>query len=119
MIKGVHAMLLTPDAEATRAFFRDVLGLEGVEVGDGYLICTPSEAELSFHPAAQAGYHVSLYCDDIEATVGDLKAKGVEFLQPIADKGFGAATVLLAPGDLKIELFQPSYSTRPGAATSR
>ena len=115
MIKGIHGMLLTSEPEATRAFFRDVIGLGGVDVGGGYLICSPREAELSFHPADAAGFHVSLYCDDLEATVSELRAKGVEFTRPIEDKGFGPATVFSAPGGLRVELFQPSYSVKPSA----
>jgi len=112
MITGVHAMLLSPDPEATRAFFTDVLGVPGVDIGEGYIVCTPSEAELSFHPASEPGFHVSLYCDDIDATVEALRDRGVEFVKPIEDKGFGRGTVFVAPVDVRIELFQPNYSTR-------
>jgi catechol 2,3-dioxygenase-like lactoylglutathione lyase family enzyme len=51
MIKGMHGMMYTTDAPATRAFFRDILGFEGVDVGEGWLIFDMPEADLGFHPA--------------------------------------------------------------------
>ena len=37
MITGVHALVFSSDAEAVRAFFRDVLGLASVDAGGGEL----------------------------------------------------------------------------------
>src|SRR5918999_3685720 len=106
MIKGMHGMMYTTDPEATRAFFRDVIGFKGVDVGEGWLIFDMPEADLGFHPGDAPGFHVSFYCDDIEATVRDLKAKGVEFTEPVKDQGFGLVTHFSAPGGLNIELYQ-------------
>jgi len=38
VINGVHAIIFTRDAEADRAFLRDVLDLPSVDAGDGWLI---------------------------------------------------------------------------------
>ncbi|WP_327418956.1 VOC family protein [Streptomyces sp. NBC_01233] len=38
MISGAHVILYSPDAEADRAFLRDVLGFPGVDAGGGWLI---------------------------------------------------------------------------------
>jgi catechol 2,3-dioxygenase-like lactoylglutathione lyase family enzyme len=109
MIKGMHGMMYTTDAEATRAFFRDVLGFKGTDVGDGWLIFDMPEADLGFHPGDQAGFHVSFYTDDIEGTRKEMEAKGVRFTKPVSDQGFGLVTYFEAPGGLEIELYQPRY----------
>jgi catechol 2,3-dioxygenase-like lactoylglutathione lyase family enzyme len=108
MIKGMHGMMYTTDAEATRAFFRDVLGFKGTDVGDGWLIFDMPEADLGFHPGDAAGFDVSFYTDDIEATVRELTARGVAFT-PVVDQGFGLVTHFQAPGGLEIQLYQPRY----------
>jgi catechol 2,3-dioxygenase-like lactoylglutathione lyase family enzyme len=108
MIKGMHGMMYTTDTPATRAFFRDILGFEGVDVGDGWLIFDMPEADLGFHPSDAPGFDVSFYTDDIEATVKELSSKGVTFT-PIVDHGFGHVSHFEAPGGLKIQLYQPRY----------
>jgi len=47
MITGMHAVIYTRDAEADRAFFRDVLGFSSVDAGDGWLIFAIPPAELA------------------------------------------------------------------------
>jgi hypothetical protein len=48
-------------------------------------------------------------CDDIERAVEELKAKGVEFVEPINDEGFGLTTSLKVPGAGRLGLYQPAY----------
>ena len=44
MIIGLHAVLFTDDAAATRSFLRDTLGLDSVDAGGGWLIfAVPAE----------------------------------------------------------------------------
>jgi catechol 2,3-dioxygenase-like lactoylglutathione lyase family enzyme len=109
MIKGVHAMFYSPHAEELRAFFRDVLELEHFDAGEGWLIFTPPQGEVGFHPAEEIRHEISLYCEDIRSTVDTLKNRGVEFTQEIEDWGYGLVTYFLAPGALKIQLYQPKY----------
>lgn len=110
MIRGVHAMFYTSEAEALRAFIRDKLGFPFIDVGEGWLIFNPGEAEIGCHPQSGENRHdISFYCDDIEETVADLKAKGVEFVGDIEDHGYGFITYLKAPGDLQIQLYQRKY----------
>jgi catechol 2,3-dioxygenase-like lactoylglutathione lyase family enzyme len=79
MITGVHAIIFSDDAEGVRVFFRDVVGLRSVDAGGGWLIFALPPAELAAHPADREGRHeLYLMCDDIEATVEELLAKGVE-----------------------------------------
>jgi catechol 2,3-dioxygenase-like lactoylglutathione lyase family enzyme len=97
MITGVHAIVFADDAEATRAFLRDVLELPSVDAGGGWLIFALPPAELAAHPAESGGRHeLYLMCDDIEATRAELEAKGVEFTAPVSDQGFGLLTSLRA-----------------------
>ena len=114
MIRGMHAMFYSSEPEKLRAFLRDKLGLKGFDVGEGWLIFDAPEADLGCHPAdspeAPSGTHdISFYCDDIEATVADLKKRGVEFTMPIEDHGYGLVTRFAVPGGFDVQLYQPRY----------
>jgi predicted enzyme related to lactoylglutathione lyase len=113
MITGTHAIIYAADADAARAFFRDVLRLPNIDVHDGWLIFKLPPAELGIHPAdAGSGTHeLYLMCDDIEATVAELTAKGVEFTAPIETQGFGRLTRLRVPGGGEVGLYQPRHPT--------
>ena len=121
MIRGVHTMFYTSEPEELRAFLRDKLGLPATDVGDGWLIFQLPEADIGCHPAdpkdgARSGTHdISFYCDDIEQTVAELKAKGVEFTEPVADRGYGLVTHFRVPGNFKVQLYQPRYQRQPPA----
>jgi catechol 2,3-dioxygenase-like lactoylglutathione lyase family enzyme len=116
MIRGLHAMFYSSEAEALREFFRDKLGLHATDVGEGWLIFDVPEADLGCHPAddkdgAPSGTpHISFYCDDIEKTVAELRSRGVEFKGPVEDHGYGLVTFFKAPGGFAIQLYQPKYS---------
>src|SRR5947207_8836009 len=99
MINGAHVILYAKDAEKTRAFFRDTLGLANVDAGEGWLIFALPPAELGIHPDETGGRHqLFLMCDDVGKTVKDLEKKGVKFTQPIADRGWGLVTAFEMPG---------------------
>ena len=53
MIRGMHAMFYCSQAEALRAFLRDKLGLDGTDVGGGWLIFGAPEADLGVHPTRE------------------------------------------------------------------
>ncbi len=113
MIKGVHAMFYSNDAEATRAFLRDKLGLPSTDVGEGWLIFDFREADMGVHPtgpgSSPSGTHnVSFYTDDVAATVQELRAKGVELPDP-EDRGYGLVTHFTMPGGVAVDLYQPKY----------
>jgi catechol 2,3-dioxygenase-like lactoylglutathione lyase family enzyme len=116
MIRGVHTMFYTSEPEALRAFLRDKLGLPHTDVGGGWLIFDLPEADMGCHPADQdegapSGTHdISFYCDDITATVAELKARGVEFTEPVTDRGYGLVTHFKVPGDFQVQLYQPRYT---------
>jgi catechol 2,3-dioxygenase-like lactoylglutathione lyase family enzyme len=116
MIRGVHTMFYTSEPEALRAFLRDKLGFPATDVGEGWLIFDLPEADMGCHPSdpgegKPSGTHdISFYCDDIEKTVADLKARGVEFTGPVVDQGYGLVTHLRVPGGFSVQLYQPRYS---------
>ena len=64
MINGVHMVLYTKDAEADRAFLRDVLGFDAVDGGDGWLIFALPPAELGAHPHDKEKHELFLLCDE-------------------------------------------------------
>jgi catechol 2,3-dioxygenase-like lactoylglutathione lyase family enzyme len=117
MITGVHTMFYSSQPEEFRAFVRDKLGFSFTDVGEGWLIFNLPEADMGCHPLetqdgkVESGRaHISFYCDDIEKTVADLKAKGVEFTEGIKDEGFGLVTHFRVPGNFAVMLYQPRYS---------
>lgn len=116
MIRGLHAMFYTSQPEELRAFLRDKLGLRSADAGEGWLIFQAAEAEIGCHPedagkGAPAGTHdISFYCDDVRSTVAELKARGVEFTEEVADRGFGLVTHFRMPGGVKAQLYQPRYT---------
>jgi len=115
MIRGLHAMFYSTRADELRAFLRDKIGMHGRDIGDGWLIYDLHEADLGVHPTDNDGppsgtADISFYCDDIEQTIGELKAKGVVFTQAVEDHGYGLVTFFEAPGDFTIQLYQPKYT---------
>ncbi len=112
MINGIHAMIFSKDAEGVRAFFRDVLEFRSVDAGEGWLIFALPPAELGVHPDDASGHHeLYLMCDDLAGTVKKLKAKGVEFTQPITDAGFGLMARIKLPGGVEMGIYQPRHAS--------
>lgn len=114
MITGAHTIIHATDAEAARAFLRDVLGLPNVDAGDGWLIFKSPPAELAVHPADPLDRgHIQLYlmCDDLNSTIADLKARGVEFVDGVTDAGWGRVATLTVPGAGPIGLYQARHPT--------
>ncbi|HUD18541.1 MAG TPA: VOC family protein [Acidimicrobiales bacterium] len=121
MITGTHAIIYADDADRARAFLRDTLGLPFVDAHGGWLIFRLPPAELGVHPTAgpgdggdgpASGHHeLYLMCDDIEATVAEFTAKGVEFTTPVENQGFGLMARFEVPGAGEIGLYEPRHAT--------
>lgn len=110
MITGAHAVLFTTDADADRGFLRDVLEFPSVDAGGGWLIFGLPPAELAAHPADENGRHeLYLMCDDINATVAELSARGADIPGPVTDEGFGLVTAIRLPGGGELGLYQPQH----------
>jgi catechol 2,3-dioxygenase-like lactoylglutathione lyase family enzyme len=112
MITGTHAILYTTDADATRTFLRDVLGLAPwVDSGDGWLIFALPPAEVAAHPADAPRHEIYFLCDDVNATVEELRAKGVEVTAPVSDEGWGLLTSISVPGAGSVGLYEPRHAS--------
>jgi catechol 2,3-dioxygenase-like lactoylglutathione lyase family enzyme len=140
MITGLHAIVFTADADADRAFFRDVLEFPAVDAGGGWLIFTMPPAELACHPVQtdgpaetdgpvgpvetdgpgrtvevaahkDGGHELYLMCDDVHATVATLAGRGVRFADPVTDQGWGLLTSFTTPGGTKLGLYEPRHPT--------
>lgn len=114
-ITGAHTIIYADDADAARAFFRDVLEWPYVDEG-GWPIYRQPPSELGVHPVgedAPAGHELFLLCDDVHATVAELRAKGVEFDGDVSDQGWGLLVTMLVPGAGKVGLYQPRHAPPP------
>lgn len=110
MINGGHVILYSREAEADRAFLRDLLNCPHVDAGGGWLIVKLPPSEIAVHPTDGPESHEFYFlCDDVEATVRELTAKGVEFTQSIRDAGWGLLTRLRLPGGGEVGMYQPRH----------
>jgi len=110
MINGLHAIIFSSQAEKVRAFFGDVLGLPSVDAGQGWLIFAMPPAELAVHPSDGAGRHeLYLMCDDIEATLAELRRKGVPVTQEISDQGWGRLAAIGLPDGGELAIYEPRH----------
>jgi catechol 2,3-dioxygenase-like lactoylglutathione lyase family enzyme len=111
MVNGAHVVLYSKDAEADRAFFRDVLGFKHVDAGHGWLIFRLPPAEAAVHPAEHNDKaELYLMCDDLNAEITELVKKDVVFEEPRNERWGTVATIRL-PGGGKLGLYQPSHAT--------
>jgi catechol 2,3-dioxygenase-like lactoylglutathione lyase family enzyme len=110
-VTGVHTLIYTSEPEAVRAVLRDTFGWKHVDAGDGWLIFALPPGELGVHPAEFARHELSLMCDDIEATMAELQAKGIEFRGEPEDKGFGIGVRMVLPGGVDVLLYEPRHPT--------
>lgn len=113
-IIGMHALMYSKKAEATRALFRDVLGFSAVDAGEGWLIFAVPPTELAVHPAEDDEYHeLYLMCDDIDATIRDLSRKGVK-TRPVTEQPWGRVTQISLPSGDELGLYEPRHPTAIG-----
>lgn len=109
MINGAHIVIYTKDPEADRAFFRDVLGFPSVDAGDGWLIFAMPPLEAAFHDSTKNDQHeLYLMCDDIVATLKDLKSKKVK-VSEVSEQVWGKLATLALPGGGNIGIYQPKH----------
>jgi catechol 2,3-dioxygenase-like lactoylglutathione lyase family enzyme len=109
VITGAHVIVYSRDADADRAFLRDVLEYPHVDAGGGWLIFKLPPAEVAVHPTENAGSHeLYLMCDDVTATIAQLDAKGVQ-CGPVSDEGWGLLTTIRMPGGGDLGLYEPRH----------
>jgi glyoxalase/bleomycin resistance protein/dioxygenase superfamily protein len=114
-IIGAHALLYSSQADDLRAMLRDVFGLKHIDAGGGWLIFTLPPAELGIHPIEEgmtrtgAPHKLNFMCDDIRATITELRAKGVTVKGEPQDQGFGITAMLDLPGGAEVMLYEPRH----------
>ena len=115
-INGTHLLFYTTEAEKLRAMLRDVFGFKHVDAGGGWLIFAMPPAEIGVHPAegpswdAGARHLISFMCDDINKTIADLRAKGVNVDPQTRDEGYGITTNIHLPGGCDVMLYEPRHA---------
>jgi catechol 2,3-dioxygenase-like lactoylglutathione lyase family enzyme len=114
MISGAHVIVYSKDAEADRAFFRDVLGFKSVDAGRGWVIFALPPAEAAIHPSEeQAAHELYFMCDDLGAEISSLAKKGVASSK-VQEARWGSITKIPLPGGGAIGLYQPKHATAFG-----
>jgi hypothetical protein len=110
-IIGAHSIVYTSEPEAVREIFRDVFGWHHIDAGGGWLIFALPPAEVGVHPADGPAHELSLVCDDLPATIEELRGKGIEIAGEPEDQGWGVTVKIVLPGSLELLLYQPRHPT--------
>lgn len=109
MIHGAHVIIYSKDAEADRAFFRDVLKYESVDAGHGWLIFALPPSEVAVHPADKNDAHeLFLMCDDVHQLIAEMGKKKVK-CSPVDEQRWGSITRLVLPGGGTLGVYQPKH----------
>jgi uncharacterized glyoxalase superfamily protein PhnB len=111
VIIGAHAIIFSGDAEADRAFFKDVLALASVDAGGGWLIFALPPGELAVHPAetGSTAQEIYLLCEDVDETVRELEGHGVTVQGPIHELDWGRLVFIRLPGGGKLGIYEPRH----------
>ncbi len=109
MINGAHVIIESADAEADRAFLRDVLGFDSVDAGAGWLIFALPPAEVAVHPGTNGRHELYLMCDDIDAALAELEKKGVRVTSPVSEQRWGRLASFRLPGGGELSIYEPSH----------
>ena len=116
-ILGAHMLLYSREADALRATLRDTFGFPAVDAGGGWLIFALPPAELGVHPAEGPTYEsgvrhqLTFMCDDIGATVAELRKKGIPIEGEPHDEAYGITVMMRLPGDVRVMLYEPRHAT--------
>ena len=109
-VVGVHGLFYTSEPKALRAVLRDVFGWDHVDAHGGWLIFALPPAELGVHPADAPRHELTFMCRDIQATVAELRERGVEVLGEPEDLGFGGVgTRIVLPGGVEVLVYEATH----------
>ena len=111
MIHGAHVIIYSTDAEADRAFLRDVLKYDSVDAGHGWLIFALPPAEVAVHPSDQNDLHeLLLMCDDVHGLIAEMKKQKVQ-CSPVDEQRWGSITRVTLPGGGTLGVYQPKHAS--------
>jgi hypothetical protein len=110
MIIGAHSIIYSTNAEADRAFLRDVLKFPHVDVGGDWLIFGLPPSEVAVHPSDKNNVHeFYLICDDVQAFVGEMRKHNIACSE-IRHMDWGSLTQITLPGGGKLGIYQPRHA---------
>ncbi len=110
MITGAHVVVYSRDPEADRAFFRDVLKLPNVDVGEGWLIFALPPSEVAVHPSDENDVHeLYLMCNNVNALIAELEEQDIP-CAPVEDAGWGLLTQITLPGGGVVGVYEPQHA---------
>ena len=113
LVNGAHVIIGSEDVEADRAFLRDVVGLESVDAGEGWLIFALPPAEVAVHPGKGGRHELYLMCDDLDATLAALEDRGAEVRPAIHEQRWGRLATLVLPGGGELSIYEPRHRRPP------
>lgn len=114
MLSGIHLIIYSKNTEADKAFFKNILKLTHVDVGDGWLIFGLPPSELAVHPSSENDKHeIYLMCEDIKKFVSEMSKQKIS-CGKIQQQGWGQLVQLTLPGGGKLGVYQPRHA-RPKA----
>ncbi len=109
MINGAHVIVYSKDAEADKAFIKNVLKFKYVHVHKGWLIFKLPPSEVAIHPSDENDRHeFYLMTDDLDAEMSELTKAGVACGE-ISQQAWGRLTRIKLPGGGKLGLYQPRH----------
>ncbi|MEW1695820.1 VOC family protein [Streptomyces sp. NPDC093249] len=112
MFSGAHLVLYTRDAEADRAFLKDVFGFEHVDAGGGWLVFRLPPAEIAVHPTGrEPRSEVYLMCEDLARTLTALEDRGAEVSRAITEQSWGLLAAVRLPSGTELPLYEPRHAT--------
>src|SRR5262245_45036947 len=118
MIIGAHSIIYSTDAEADRAFLRDVLKLTHVDVGEGWLIFGLPPSAVAIHPPdTYANQQFYLMVDDVAGFISEMRRRNI-LCTDAQDHGWGVLTQLTLPGGGMFSVYEPRHE-RPSSMPAR
>ena len=110
MISGAHVVVYSKNAEADRAFFRDILGFKSVDAGHGWLIFALPPTEVAFHPFEDDVHELNFMCDDLKTEMASFAKRGVK-CSKVEEARWGSITKMRLPSGGNVGLYQPKHPT--------
>jgi catechol 2,3-dioxygenase-like lactoylglutathione lyase family enzyme len=117
MISAPHVVVYSKNAEADRAFFRDILGFKSVDAGHGWLIFALPPTEAAFHPSEGDVHELYFMYDDLKTKMASLAKKGVK-CSKVEEARWGFVTKMRLPSGGTIGLYQPKHPTAIASKSS-
>jgi hypothetical protein len=110
MINGAHIVVYSKNADADRAFIRDVLKFRHVDAHGGWLIFKLPPAEAAVHPSDENDMHeLYLTTDDLDLEMRTLQKAGAK-CQSVSQQSWGRSTRIELPGGGTLGLYEPRHA---------